>query len=221
MTLKLDEMSRKELTKLAIEVQSALNNKEVTDRRDALEAAIKAAAQYGYSLSEILPGAGRPASAAKLKRPPKYANPKDKSQTWSGSGRQPFWFKSALQEGVDPSKMEIKNSDLGHLSDLLVRLKNEGIHFCSLSEGINTTTPGGKLVYHLFSAFAEFQRDIIIENTKAGLDAARKRGKRLGRPPAIDIDTLVMAHQAIQQDGISVAEAARRCGVPRTTLMRG
>ena len=69
-----------------------------------------------------------------------------------------------------------------HLSDLLVKFQNEGIHFCSLSEGINTTTAGGKLVYHIFSAMAEFQRDVISENTVAGIEAARKRGKQIGRP---------------------------------------
>lgn len=107
-----------------------------------------------------------------------------------------------------------------HLADLLVRFQRDGIHFCSLSEGINTATPGGKLVYHLFSAFAEFQRDIIVENTLSGLDAARKRGHRLGRPPMLDIETVMAAHRAIAQDGLSVAEAARRIGASRITLRR-
>lgn len=107
-----------------------------------------------------------------------------------------------------------------HLADLLVRFQRDDIHFCSLSEGINTATPGGKLVYHLFSAFAEFQRDIIIENTLAGLDSARRRGSRLGRPPALSIETVMAAHRAIAQDGISVSEAARRLGADRCTLRR-
>jgi len=107
-----------------------------------------------------------------------------------------------------------------HLSDLLVRFRNDGIHFCSLSEGINTTTPGGKLVYHLFSAFAEFQRDIIAENTIAGLEAARKRGTKLGRPPVLDIETVSAAQQVIRQNGVSVSEAARRFGADRSTLSR-
>ena len=107
-----------------------------------------------------------------------------------------------------------------HLSDLLVRFRNDGIHFCSLSEGINTTTPGGKLVYHLFSAFAEFQRDIIAENTIAGLEAAKKRGTRLGRPPVLDIETVLAAQQVIRQKGVSVSEAARRIGADRMTLGR-
>lgn len=107
-----------------------------------------------------------------------------------------------------------------HLADLLVRFQRSGIHFCSLSEGINTTTPGGKLVYHLFSAFAEFQRDIIAENTALGMEAARKRGSRLGRPRVLDIDAAIEAHRAIAQNGLSVSEAARRLGADRNTLRR-
>lgn len=105
-----------------------------------------------------------------------------------------------------------------HLADILARFQRDDIHFCSISEGINTTTPGGKLVYHLFSAFAEFQRGIIIENTLARLDSARRRGSRLGRPHALSIETVVAAHRAIHQQGLSVAEAARRVGADRCTL---
>ncbi|WP_095589614.1 recombinase family protein [Actibacterium ureilyticum] len=128
-----------------------------------------------------------------------------------------------LQEGdtVVVFKLDRLGRSVLHLADLLVRFQREGIHFCSISEGINTATPGGKLVYHLFSAFAEFQRDIIAENTIAGLEAARKRGTRLGRPPTLHIETVLAAHRAIQQDGLSVAEAARRFEANRTTLWRG
>lgn len=107
-----------------------------------------------------------------------------------------------------------------HLSDLLVRFQREGIHFCSLSEGINTTTPGGKLVYHLFSAFAEFQRDVIIENTREGLAAAKRRGKKLGRPHILDPASVVGAHALVAQRGLSITEVARRLGVSRSTLER-
>lgn len=117
-------------------------------------------------------------------------------------------------------KLDRRGRSVLHLADLLVRFQKDGIHFCSLSEGINTTTPGGKLVYHLFSAFAEFQRDIIVENTLSGLDAARKRGHRLGRKPVLDMETVMAAHRAIAQDGLSVAEAARRFGADRSTLRR-
>lgn len=107
-----------------------------------------------------------------------------------------------------------------HLADLLVWFQKADIHFCSISEGINTTTPGGKLVYHLFSAFAEFQRDIIVENTLAGLNAAKRRGSKLGRPPTIDTETLIVARRLTDQENLSISEAARRIGIPRSTLSR-
>ncbi|MDX8347374.1 recombinase family protein [Cognatiyoonia sp. IB215446] len=127
-----------------------------------------------------------------------------------------------LQEGdtVIVFKLDRLGRSVLHLSDLLVRFRNDSIHFCSLSEGINTTTPGGKLIYHVFSAFAEFQRDLIVENTLAGLQATKRRGTKLGRPPALDIETATLAHQSIRQKGISISEAARRIGADRSTLTR-
>lgn len=107
-----------------------------------------------------------------------------------------------------------------HLADLLVRFRNEGIHFCSLSEGINTTTPGGKLVYHLFSAFAEFQRDIIVENTREGMRAAKRRGSPIGRPRSLDEQCVVLAHREISQNGGRREDVASNLGVSRITLDR-
>lgn len=107
-----------------------------------------------------------------------------------------------------------------HLADLLVWFRNEGIHFCSLAEGIDTETPGGKLVYHLFSAFAEFQREIIVENTREGMRAAKRRGSPIGRPRSLEVQTVILAHEKIMQDGISIREAAQRLGVSRMTLDR-
>ncbi|MGH1351805.1 MAG: recombinase family protein [Methyloligellaceae bacterium] len=107
-----------------------------------------------------------------------------------------------------------------HLSDLLVRFRNDGIHFCSLCEVINTTTPGGKLVYHLFSAFAEFQRDIIIENTLHGIEAARRRGKHLGRPRKLDEEAILEGHRLFTQQQVSMKDIAARLGVSHSTLAR-
>lgn len=139
----------------------------------------------------------------------------------------------ASRSGLDAMLAELRAGDtvvvfkldrLGrsvlHLADLLVSFQRQGIHFCSMSEGINTTTPGGKLVYHLFSAFAEFQRDNIVENTLAGLEAARRRGKKLGRRPSLGIEIVLAAHRAIHQDGETIAEVARRTGTARSTLRR-
>jgi DNA invertase Pin-like site-specific DNA recombinase len=107
-----------------------------------------------------------------------------------------------------------------HLSDLLVYFRTHDIGLVSLSEGIDTTTPGGKLIYHVFAAFAEFQRDIIIENTMCGLDAARKAGKPLGRPRALAAHQIIEARQMIESGTHSKAQIANRFGVSRMTLYR-
>lgn len=107
-----------------------------------------------------------------------------------------------------------------HLADLLVRFQDSGVHFVSLSEGINTTTPGGKLVFHIFSAVAEFQREIIVENTMAGIEAARRSGKRLRRPPKLSIDEVVLAHQQIMQGHMNATEIAGIFDVHPRTVSR-
>lgn len=118
-------------------------------------------------------------------------------------------------------KLDRLGRSVQHLSDLLVRFGNEGIHFCSLAEGINTTTPGGKMIYHVFAAFAEFQRDIIRENTVLGLEAAKQRGARVGRPRLLDINEILEGHRHVTQFGIPIGEVAERLEVSHATLTRG
>ena len=118
-------------------------------------------------------------------------------------------------------KLDRLGRSVQHLSDLLVRLGNEGIHFCSLAEGINTTTPGGKLVYHLFAAFAEFNRDMIRENTVLGLAAAKQRGARVGRPQLLGIEEILEGHRCVTQFGIPIGDVAERLEVSHATLTRG
>lgn len=108
-----------------------------------------------------------------------------------------------------------------HLADLLTRLDRDGIHFCSLTEGINTATPGGKLVFHIFAAIAEFHRDLIRENTRNGLAAARKRGAKLGRPPKLSVEDVVEAHRLMHQEGWSLARLLTRFEISESTLLRG
>lgn len=138
----------------------------------------------------------------------------------SREGLDALLDKALAGDAVIVFKLDRLGRSVLHLADLLVMFQKRDIHFCSISEGINTTTPGGKLVYHLFSAFAEFQRDIIVENTLAGLEAAKKRGSKLGRPPSLDIETLLAAQRLIAQEGVSISEAAGQLGVPRSTLSR-
>ena len=105
MAVDLKSMSRKELEKLKVEVDKAIRDVSKTELKEAKKAAEKAAAKFGFTLAEISAGAGK--GAKKQAAAPKYANPKDETQTWSGRGRQPQWFKDAIEAGKTPEKMEI------------------------------------------------------------------------------------------------------------------
>lgn len=111
MKINLKGMSRKELEKLQKDVDKALariGDKELKAVRDE---AAKLAAKHGYTLADITGDApvkkARKAVGPKTKAPAKYANPSDKSQTWTGKGRQPVWYKEAVSSGTAPEAMEI------------------------------------------------------------------------------------------------------------------
>jgi Site-specific recombinases, DNA invertase Pin homologs len=99
-------------------------------------------------------------------------------------------------------------------------LDARGIGFRSLTEAIDTTTPGGKLVFHIFGALAEFERSIIRERTKAGLASARARGRLGGRPPALSPEDLAAARALLSDPDITVDAVAQRLGVAPSTLYR-
>jgi DNA invertase Pin-like site-specific DNA recombinase len=80
-------------------------------------------------------------------------------------------------------KLDRLGRSLRHLVGTVSGLAERGIGFCSLQESIDTTTPGGKLIFHILAALAEFERDLVGERTSAGLAAARARGRHGGRPP--------------------------------------
>ncbi|PIV76398.1 MAG: transcriptional regulator [Rhodobacteraceae bacterium CG17_big_fil_post_rev_8_21_14_2_50_65_11] len=102
MTIDLDSMSRNELMALKKKVDKALASFEKRQREAALAAAQKAAQEHGFSLDEIM---GRK-SAAKTSVP-KYRNPENPTQTWTGRGRQPAWYKQAIESGKQPADLEI------------------------------------------------------------------------------------------------------------------
>ena len=93
------------------------------------------------------------------------------------------------------------------------------VGFQSISESIDTTTAGGRLVFHLMGAIAEFERSLITERTRAGIAAARKRGKHLGRPVALSREQVRHA-RALIDGGESPAAVASSLGVSRSTLYR-
>ena len=105
--------------------------------------------------------------------------------------------------------------NLRHLITLLDDLQALGVAFVSLAEGIDATTPAGRLQMHLLGAIAEFERGRIVERVRAGLARARAQGTKLGRPRR-RIDPERLAAVA----GLPEREAARRLGIPRSTLQR-
>jgi DNA invertase Pin-like site-specific DNA recombinase len=109
---------------------------------------------------------------------------------------------------------------LQHLISTIEDMRTSGIGFCSLSESIDSSTAGGNLIFHIFGALAEFERSLIIERTKAGLQASKKRGKRLGRPIILTPEQLRHAEKMIQSGQESVSGMAQILGVNRTTLYR-
>jgi len=109
---------------------------------------------------------------------------------------------------------------LRHLVDTVSALADRSVGFRSLQESIDTTTPGGKLVFHLFAALAEFERDLIRERTNAGLAAARARGRQGGRPKAMSAAKLALAREMYESEKHTVTHIAAVLGVSRATIYR-
>jgi DNA invertase Pin-like site-specific DNA recombinase len=117
-------------------------------------------------------------------------------------------------------KLDRLARSLKQLIETIEDLGEKGMGFRSLTEAIDTTTPGGRLVFHIFASLAEFERSIIHERTRAGLEAAKARGRTGGRPPAMTGEDLAAAKALLRDPGIRVEEAATRLGVSPATLYR-
>jgi DNA invertase Pin-like site-specific DNA recombinase len=110
---------------------------------------------------------------------------------------------------------------LQHLIAVVAGLAERGIGFKSLTEQIDTTTPGGKLIFHVFGALAEFERDLIRERTQAGLAAARARGRLGGRPKKLtDAKQLELARTLYAGGQTDITTICRTLGISRATLYR-
>jgi DNA invertase Pin-like site-specific DNA recombinase len=109
---------------------------------------------------------------------------------------------------------------LKDLIEKLTELHNRKIGFKSLTENIDTTTSGGKLIFHIFGALAEFERDLIKERTQAGLDAARERGRKGGRPKALTEKKLAMARALYADNRNTINEICNTLNISKTSLYR-
>src|SRR3954452_14890909 len=101
---------------------------------------------------------------------------------------------------------------LSHLIETVRQLQERGIGFRSLQEQIDTTTSGGKLIFHVFGALAEFERDLIRERTHAGLQAARARGRLFGRPHTLTPKQVEQLRTLAKDGALPLQKSARRSG---------
>ncbi len=111
---------------------------------------------------------------------------------------------------------------LKHLIATITDLSDNGIGFKSLQENMDTTTSGGKLIFHIFGALAEFEREVIKERTNAGLQAARARGRLGGRPKlqVLDPKKIALAKQLYDDGNMPVKEICDTLHIGRSTLYR-
>src|SRR5437868_12915664 len=143
---------------------------------------------------------------------------------------------STERQGLDEALSYVREGDtlvvwrldrlgrsLKHLIETITNLNNRKIGFKSIQENIDTTTSGGKLVFHIFGALAEFERDLIRERTKAGLQAARARGRVGGRPKAQTLNTpkkVAMAQSLYDNKNNTIDEICKTLNISRATLYR-
>lgn len=115
-------------------------------------------------------------------------------------------------------KLDRLGRSIQHLIQTVKQLNEQKIGFKSLQENIDTTTSGGKLIFHIFSALAEFERDIIQERTKAGLKAARIRGRLGGRPPSLNEKQIEKMLLRYHEQKLTVAEICKVFGISRPSF---
>ena len=130
-----------------------------------------------------------------------------------------------LREGdtVIVWKLDRLGRSLRDLVNLIEKFNAQGVGFLSLQDNIDTTTPTGKLTFHIFAALAEFERDIISERTKAGLAAARARGRKGGRPKGLSKkaqDKARLAASLYDEQELSISEICDHLYISKPTLYR-
>lgn len=140
----------------------------------------------------------------------------------------------ALRPGLHDAEIVLRGGDtlvvwkldrfgrsIQHLIESINLLKKKGIGFRSLQESIDTQTSGGKLIFHIFSALAEFERDLIRERTHAGLEAARARGKKGGRPRSLDhAKNIKLLKQMHTDPSYSISDICKTFDISRSTFYR-
>ena len=117
-------------------------------------------------------------------------------------------------------KLDRLGRSLKHLIDVINRLNDNKMFFKSVQESIDTASSGGKLIFHVFGALAEFERDMIQERTLAGIEAAKQRGRIGGRPRKFDKKTVEFARSMLDDKSNTVADVCKALGITKSTLYR-
>ncbi len=150
------------------------------------------------------------------------------TDTASGAASDRKGLEEALQFAREGDTLVVWRLDrlgrsLKHLIDVIHQLNERKIGFKSITENIDTTTSGGKLIFHVFGALAEFERDLIRERTQAGLQAARARGRVGGRPKISSLDTprkVSIAQSLYDDKRNTIVEICKTLNISRATLYR-
>ena len=143
----------------------------------------------------------------------------------SGASEGRSGFAEALQacqwgDTLTVWRLDRLGRSLRSLIDVMALLETKGAEFESITEGIDTSTSGGKLYFHMMGALAQFERDLIAERTRAGLDAAKARGVKLGRPRKLTGQQIQHARQQIMSGDQTIRGMAQIFRVDRKTLER-
>ena len=117
-------------------------------------------------------------------------------------------------------KLDRLGRSLKHLIQAVSELNERGIGFKSLKESIDTTTNGGRLIFHIFGALAEFERGIIQERTKAGLNAARARGRLGGRPRKMNKEKIELAQTLYDSRTMTIQKICKQLRISKGTFYR-
>jgi DNA invertase Pin-like site-specific DNA recombinase len=116
-------------------------------------------------------------------------------------------------------KLDRMGRSVSHLIETVQRLDHMGIALRSLTEQMDTNTPGGRLIFHVFGAIAQFERDLIRERVHAGLKSARARGRKGGRPPVSE-QTKAMARALMADSNLMVGQICKQLGIAKSTLYK-
>lgn len=117
-------------------------------------------------------------------------------------------------------KLDRLGRSVRQLVEFVGELSSRQVHFMSITDGIDTSTPAGRFFFHIMAALAEMERDLIRERTRAGLASAKARGRNGGRPPKLSAQQVRHARRLLEDPSTTSEEVARTLGVSRSTLYR-